>query len=256
MKDLVSIITPTFNSERFISETISSVLNQTYANWEMIIVDDCSSDKTLDIISKFANSDSRIKPFQLEKNSGAGIARNKALEFVAGKYIAFLDTDDLWKPEKLEKQIDFIKKNNLKFTFSFYECIDENGKSLYKIIQAPINLTYKQLFYCNFIGNLTGIYDASFFGKIPISSIRKRQDWILWLTILKQIRTAKPVPESLAFYRIRTDSISSSKTSLLKHNFNIYRNFHKKNVLVSCFCMVGFLFSQLVVKPKFVKKIR
>lgn len=252
MKDLVSIITPTFNSEKFISETISSVLNQTYANWEMIIVDDCSSDKTLEIITKFANSDSRIKSFQLEKNFGAGIARNKALEFADGKYIAFLDADDLWKPEKLEKQIDFIKKYNLKFTFSYYNCVDENGKSLNKIIQAPVNLTYKQLFYCNFIGNLTGIYDASFFGKIPISSTRKRQDWILWLTILKQIKTAKPVPESLAFYRIRQDSISATKTSLLKHNFNIYRNFHKKNVLVSCFFMVGFLFSQLVIKPRFI----
>ncbi len=254
MRDLVSIITPTFNSEKFISETILSVLNQTYSNWEMIIVDDCSNDKTYEIVQKFSNSDSRIKPFRLSKNSGAGIARNTALEFAKGKFITFLDADDLWKHEKLEKQIDFIYKNNLKFTFSFYECIDENGKSLNKIIQAPINLSYRQLFFCNYIGNLTGIYDADFFGKIPISSIRKRQDWILWLMILKEIKNAKPVPESLAFYRIRNDSISAYKTSLLKHNFNVYRNFHKKNILVSCFYMLGFLFSQLLIKPRFIKK--
>ncbi len=253
MNDLVSIITPTFNSEKFISETISSVLNQTYANWEMIIVDDFSTDKTIEIIQNFSKSDKRILFYKSSKNYGAGIARNKALEMAKGKYIAFLDADDLWKPEKLEKQIDFIQKNNLKFTFSFYECINENGKSLNKIIQSPKILTYKQLFYCNYVGNLTGIYDACFFGKIPISSIRKRQDWILWLTILKQIKTAKPVPKSLAFYRIRQDSISSSKINLLKYNFNIYRDFHKKNFMVSCFCMVGFLFSQLVIKSRFIK---
>jgi teichuronic acid biosynthesis glycosyltransferase TuaG len=255
MNHLLSIITPTFNSEKYISETILSVQNQTYLNWEMLIVDDCSKDKTFEIIDEFAKSDARIKTFQLNKNSGSGVARNKALEFATGKYIAFLDADDLWKPEKLEKQIDFIQKNNLKFTFSFYECIDENGKSLNKIIKSPKILSYNQLFFCNYIGNLTGIYDADYFGKIPISSIRKRQDWILWLTILKKIRTAKPVPQSLAFYRIRQDSISASKISLLKHNFNVYRNFHNKNLIVSCFCMIGFLFSQLVIKPRFTKKL-
>ena len=235
--------------------SVLSVQHQTYLNWEMLIVDDCSTDKTFEIILEFANLDSRIKFYQLSKNSGAGVARNKALEYASGKYIAFLDSDDLWKPEKLEKQIDFLQKNSLKFTFSFYEYIDENGKSLNKIIQSPLNLSYKQLFFCNYVGNLTGIYDSDFFGKIPILLIRKRQDWILWLTILKKIQVAKPVPESLAFYRIRNDSISASKISLLKHNYNVYRNFHKENVIISCFCMLGFLFSQLVIKPKFVKNL-
>ena len=255
MQNLVSIVTPTYNSEKYISKTILSVQEQTYNNWEMIIVDDFSTDNTFEIANTFARLDSRIKLMQLHKNSGAGFARNKALELAKGKYMAFLDADDLWKPEKLKKQIDFILENNLKFTFSFYECIDENGKSLNRTVQSPKNLSYNQLFFCNYIGNLTGIYDASFFGKIPILSARKRQDWILWLTILKKINVAQPVPESLAFYRVRNNSISASKASLLLHNFNVYRNFHKKNIVISCFCMLGFLFSQLIIKPRFIKKI-
>lgn len=252
---LVSIIIPTFNSEKFIPEVIKSIQNQTYTNWEMIIVDDCSSDKTVSIISNFAQFDIRIKLFVLEKNSGTGVARNKALSEAKGRFISFLDSDDLWKPKKLEKQIDFLLKNKLPFTFSFYECIDEEGKPLGKIVEAPRNLTYRQLFFCNYIGNLTGIYDVDYFGKIDISSIRKRQDWMLWLSILKKVKTAQPVPESLAYYRIRENSISSSKLDLLKHNFAVYRIFHGFNLVVSLVCMIGFLFTQLIIKPQYIRRL-
>lgn len=255
MQPLVSIITPTYNSEKFISETIQSVQNQTHQNWEMIIVDDCSNDKTVEIIESFIQSDTRIQLHKLDKNSGAGIARNTAIQAAKGDYIAFLDADDLWKPEKLAKQLAFMQSNNLPFTFSFYDWIDEVGISLKKRIETPLNLTYKQLFYCNYVGNLTGIYQVNFFGKIPISSIRKRQDWIMWLTILKKIKTAQPVSESLAFYRIRNNSISASKLDLIKHNFSVYRQFHKLNFVNSVFCMIGFLFTQLAIKPKFSKKL-
>lgn len=253
---LVSIITPSFNSEKFIAETIQSVQNQTYQNWEMIIVDDCSSDETVSIVTKMTLLDNRIQLFQSEKNSGTGIARNTALTKCKGRYISFLDADDLWKPQKLEKQIDFLKTNNLPFTFTFYDCIDEEGKSLNKTVEAPRNLSYRQLFFCNYVGNLTGIYDVNYFGKIAISSIRKRQDWMLWLTILKKIKTAQPIPESLAFYRIRENSISASKLDLLKHNFAVYRTFHGFNVVVSLLCMTGFLFTQLVIKPRYIKTIK
>lgn len=255
MQRLVSIITPSFNSEKFISETIKSVQNQSHQIWEMIIVDDCSKDKTVEIIESFIKNDPRIQLHKLDKNSGAGIARNTAIQDAKGDYIAFLDADDLWKPEKLEKQLTFMQTNNLLFTFSFYDWIDEQGNSLKKRVEAPRNLTYKQLFFCNYVGNLTGIYEVKYFGKIPISSIRKRQDWIMWLTILKKVKTAKPVPESLAFYRIRTDSISRSKIDLIKHNFSVYRQFHKLNLVSSVFCMIGFLFTQLVLKPRFNKKL-
>ena len=252
---LVSIIIPTFNSEKFIAETIQSIQAQTYTNWEVIIVDDGSSDKTVSIISKLAQFEERIQFFQLEKNSGAGIARNLALNKSKGRYIAFLDSDDLWKPTKLEKQIKFMTKNDLPFTFSFYDCIDEEGKLLNKRVESPRRLSYKQLFYCNYIGNLTGIYDVDYFEKIPISPIRKRQDWILWLTILKKIKTAQPTPESLAFYRVRQNSISASKFDLLKHNFNVYRTFHGFNLVVSLVCMIGFLFTQLIIKPTHIKRL-
>lgn len=251
---LVSIITPSFNSEKFIAETIQSVQNQTHQNWEMIIVDDCSNDNTVSIIERFGANDDRIRFFKLEKNSGAGIARETALSKATGDYIAFLDADDLWKPLKLEKQLQFLKENKTPFTFSFYDCIDEAGNPLNKRVEAPRNLSYQQLFFCNYVGNLTGIYDVNYFGKIAISSTRKRQDWMVWLTILKKIKTAKPVPESLAFYRIRDNSLSASKADLLKHNFAVYRTFHGFSYVSSLFIMIGFLFTQLLIKPRYIKK--
>lgn len=252
---LVSIITPTYNSEKFIAETIRSVQSQTYTHWELLIVDDCSTDKTEAIIRYYMQDDPRVTFHKLLRNSGAGVARNQAVEMAGGKFIAFLDSDDLWKPEKLEKQLAFMEQHNLPFTFSFYDCIDEEGHPLNKRIEAPKTLRYWQLFFCNFVGNLTGIYDREFFGKIPISGIRKRQDWMVWLTVLKKIRKSKPIPESLAFYRLRKDSISSSKVSLLRHNFTVYRLFHGFGVFVSLLCMAGFLVMQLLIKPFYVKKI-
>src|SRR5690554_5302137 len=192
MNNLVSIITPTFNSEKYIQQTIQSVQNQTYQNWEMIIVDDYSSDATVRIIEEIAIQEPRITLIKSDRNSGTGIARNKAIDKAKGRYIAFLDADDLWKPRKLEVQIEFLQKENAYFTFSFYECIDENGNSLNKAIKAPNPLRYSQLLFCNYVGNLTGIYDTNFFGKIPMSSIRNRQDWIHWLTILQKIKIVHP----------------------------------------------------------------
>jgi teichuronic acid biosynthesis glycosyltransferase TuaG len=253
---LVSVIISTFNSEKFISDAIESVQNQTYTNWEIICADDCSTDETVAIISKLAKADNRVKMLKLAVNSGTGVARNSALATARGKYIAFLDADDLWKPNKLELEINFMQRNNLPFTFSFYDCIDENGKSLSKRVEAPINLSYRQLFFCNYIGNLTAIYDVNYFGKIPISPIRKRQDWMLWLTVLKKIKIAHPFPESLAYYRIRDNSISTSKFDLIKYNFAVYRKFHGFSFPISLSCMIIFLFTQLLIKPNYIKKIK
>jgi glycosyltransferase involved in cell wall biosynthesis len=253
MDDKVSIITPSFNSSEFIAETIKSVQNQTYQNWEMIIVDDASTDETESIVLSVIEKDNRIQFYKLNENSGAGIARNYALQKASGRYISFLDSDDLWKPLKLEKQLKFMEQNRQPMTFSFYEWIDENGNSLQKEIQAPKNLSYKQLFFCNYIGNLTGIYDTTFYGKIPISSIKKRQDWIVWLTALKKIGIVKPVPESLALYRIRKNSISASKLNLLQYNYAVYKDFHNKNSITAFFCMILFLVTQIFIKPRYNK---
>jgi teichuronic acid biosynthesis glycosyltransferase TuaG len=254
MTELVSIITPTYNAEKYIRETLQSVLNQSYQNWEMILADDASKDNTVAIIEEFGLKDSRIKLFKLPENRGNGFARNAALEKASGKYIAYLDADDLWFPEKLEKQIQFLKTNNLHFTFSFYDSIDEEGNNLNRRVESPNPLTYKELFFCNYVGNLTAIYDADYFGKIILETSQKRQDWRIWLTILQQIKTAKPVTEPLAFYRIRKDSVSSSKFKLIKHNFGVYREFHGYNLVFSVLLMMIFLFMQLVIKPRYIKK--
>jgi teichuronic acid biosynthesis glycosyltransferase TuaG len=253
--DIVSILIPTYNCENFIGKTLQSVKNQSYIYWEIILVDDASTDNTVSIIKEFAQGDNRIKLTELVKNSGNGFARNIALQNATGRYIAFLDADDLWFPLKLEKQLRFLKENKLPFTFSFYEWIDEDGNVLNKRIEAPQKLSYQQLFFCNYVGNLTAIYDVDFFGKITIEATQKRQDWRLWLTILKKIKYAEPVTESLAFYRIRKDSISSSKFSLIKHNFNVYRQFHRFNFVVSCLYMTRFLFTQLIIKPRYSIKL-
>lgn len=255
-KPVVSIITPCYNSAKFILETIQSVQNQTYLDWEMIIVDDCSSDETVVIIEEIAVKDSRIHLFKLLINSGTGIARSTALAKATGKFIAFLDADDLWKPEKLDKQLDFMKVNKLPFTFSFYDCINEAGEPLNRRVEAPLHLSYQQLFFCNYIGNLTGIYDANYFGKIPVSSLRKRQDWMMWLIILKKIEFTQPVPESLALYRIRESSISASKCDLIQHNFSVYRTHHRLNLIAATLCMIGFLFTQLILKPRYSKILK
>lgn len=247
---------PSYNSQKFIEKSVQSIVNQTYENWELIIVDDASSDKTVALITSFAQKDTRIKYLVLQENSGTGVARNTALSIVQGRYIAFLDSDDLWKPNKLQIQIEFLHKQQIPFTFSAYDCIDETGNPLNKRVFPPKNMSYLQLFFCNYVGNLTGIYDTHFFGKIPISNIRKRQDWMLWLTILKKIKKAQPINDSLAFYRIRQNSISASKLDLVKHNFAVYRTFHGYNWPVSIFFMSIFLVTQLLIKPIYIKSLK
>lgn len=256
MDNLVSIITPTYNSEKFISAAIQSVQNQTYPNWELIIIDDCSTDKTVEIINEAIKSDSRIRLHSLTKNEGTGAARNLGVANSKGSYISFLDSDDLWAPNKLERQLDFMKENNLSFTFSFYECLDENGNHLNIRKEAPSRTTYKKLFFCNYIGNSTAIYNADILGKIPINKIRKRQDWMLWLTIVKKMKVAQPVPEVLAYYRIRKNSISSSKIELLKFNFDVYHKFHKMNYIASLGSLMVFIFAQLLIKPSYSRKVQ
>ncbi len=251
---VVSVITPAYNSERFIADAIRSVQAQTYPDWEMVVVDDASSDETPNIARSFAEQDTRIRFIRLENNQGAGAARQTALDEAKGRYIAFLDADDVWKPQKLERQLAFMNDHRQPFTFSFYEWMEEDGRPTGKTIKAPAPLSYQQLFFCNFVGNLTGIYDTHYFGKIPFSTIRKRQDWMIWLTVLKRIRSASPVPESLAFYRLRNDSISSSKVGMLRYNFAVYRQFHRLNLLAAVSCMALFLFTQLLVKPRFTRR--
>jgi teichuronic acid biosynthesis glycosyltransferase TuaG len=235
MEDLISVITPTYNCGKFISETIESVLNQSYRNWEMIIVDDCSTDNTKEIVSNYTSQDHRIKYLRLEKNSGAAAARNKAMEAASGKYLAFLDSDDIWLENKLERQLSFMKKNNYNFTCTSYCKIDEAGVSLNKIIKAKNTTDYNGVLLSCPIGNSTVMYNAEKLGKFEVPNIRKRNDDALWLKILKKEKLIYGMPEVLMKYRIRPNSISSNKFQLVKYHWKLYREIEHLSVLRSVF---------------------
>jgi glycosyltransferase involved in cell wall biosynthesis len=231
---LVSIITPLYNSGDFISETIDSILSQTYQNWELIIVDDCSIDNGVKIVKKYQENNDNIKLVQLSKNSGAAVARNKGIKKAKGKYIAFLDSDDLWHPEKLEKQISFMEKNDYAFTYTNYQKISESGGFTDVIVESPSKLDYKKALHTNYIGCLTTIYDTKKLGKVYMPEIRKRQDYGLWLKILKKVN-GYGLNENLAYYRVRDNSVSANKFKLIKYNWRLYRDIENLSVLRSSY---------------------
>lgn len=242
-ENLVSIVTPLYNSEKYIEETIESVLCQTYQNWEMLIIDDCSTDNGAKVVKKYL-TDKRIKYFKLEKNSGAAICRNKAIEISNGEFIAFLDSDDLWKKEKLEKQVNFMKKNNYSISFTEYEEIDENSDKLGILIKAPKKpVTYRKYLLTNPIGCLTGMYNVKKLGKVYMPLMRNREDTGFWLNILKK-DVAYSLNENLADYRIRKNSLSFNKYKLIKFHWNLYRNIEKLSIIESLF----YIFSTIVTK--------
>ena len=237
---LVSIITPSYNSEKYISETIESVLDQTYQEWEMIIVDDLSSDDSLQIIEHYAKKDSRIKVIRSKQNMGPAHARNRAIKEAKGRYIAFLDSDDVWFPKKLEKQIQFLTENNLVITYSAYETMDENSKYI-NTRNIQTSITYNDMLKSNHIGNLTGIYDTDFFGKVYMKECG-HEDYVLWLELLKQIESTKGLSEPLAKYRIMSKSLSSNKLKVLKWQWDIYRNIEKLGIFQSAYTMIWYVF--------------
>ena len=227
MKSLVSIIMPSYNSVKFIPTTIESVLNQTYQNWEMIIVDDMSSDNSNDIINDFIQQDSRIKLIKLDKNSGPAIARNRAIKEAKGRYIAFLDSDDLWTPDKLSKQISFMQEHDVALSYTGYYRIAEESAEIIDKIHVPEKVDYSELLKQNIIGCLTAIYDTQKIGKVYMPDVRKRQDFGLWLNILKKVPYAYGVDEPLAYYRVRTASVSSNKILASTYNWKLYREVEK-----------------------------
>ena len=256
MPTLVSIITPTFNSEKYIVETIQSVLNQTHTNWELLIIDDASTDNTLEIIEELKAKENRIKVFKFQTNVGAGTTRNKGIEEAQGDYIAFLDADDLWEPNKLEKQLKFMKENNVAVSYSSYSLIDEKGAALNKIVKALPYLDKRKIAKANYIGNLTGMYDAKVLGKIYMPTIRKRQDWGLWFRCIERADKAYGIDEVLARYRVRKHSISSNKLNLLKYNYLFYRKACNFGPLKSGIYLIRFLFEHFFIKSKYITTIK
>lgn len=235
---LVSIITPTYNCAKFIARTIDSVQAQTYQNWEMIIVDDRSQDNTREIVESYIKNDSRIQYHLLDVNSGAAVARTTAMNLAKGSYMAFLDSDDVWMPDKLERQIKWMNDNGYAFSCTAYEQIDEDDNSLNHIIKTVKKTNYNRLLLDCPVGNSTVVYDVEKMGKFEVPNIRKRNDDALWLQMLKKEKYIWGMPDILMKYRIRQNSISSNKFKVIKYHWILYREIEHLSVLRSVFHIV------------------
>ena len=252
MDDLVSIVMPSYNTAKYIAETVQSVLAQTYQNWELIIVDDCSTDDTDEVVKPFL-SDSRIRYLKNEKNSGAAVSRNRALREAKGKWIAFLDSDDLWLPEKLEKQIAFMKENGYHFSYTDYMEIDEASRPNGKTVTGPKKITKAGMFNYCWPGCLTVMYDAETVGLIQIADIKKNNDYAMWLKACKKA-DCYLLDESLAKYRKRTGSISNhGYMKLVKWHYKLFREAENQNPVSSIVLTMRNLFFGVIKKIEYVK---
>ncbi|MGN0777515.1 MAG: glycosyltransferase family 2 protein, partial [Aristaeellaceae bacterium] len=221
---LVSVIMPTYNCGQFIAQSIQSVIDQTVTDWELLIVDDGSTDSTGAAVKPFMQGDPRIHYMRLAHNGGPAAARNEGLRRAAGKYIAFLDSDDLWVPEKLDKQMAFMASTGATFCATAYDQMDERGSALPTVCLPPHKTTYrKMLRLSNPIGNSTVMYDQSVLGRLEVPPIRKRNDFALWLKILKTTPCCMGMDDVLAHYRVRENSVSSNKLAQARYHWQLYR---------------------------------
>jgi teichuronic acid biosynthesis glycosyltransferase TuaG len=238
---IVSIITPTYNAAKYIQETILSVRKQTYQDWEMIIVDDASTDNTVKIIEQEAFNDSRIKLIKLDVNSGPANARNTAIECSCGRFLAFLDSDDLWLPQKLEKQLNFMLKNQIGFSYTDYRIMNEEGEHSNVVFRVPKKLDYKELLKNTMIGTLTVVLDKTMVGEIRMPLHRDcSEDYGLWLYILSSGITAFGLNEELAVYRKCEKSLSSNKVNSAKKTWNTYRKVQKLTIPYALWCFTNY----------------
>ena len=251
---LVSIIMPSWNTERFIAETIQSVIDQTYTNWELLIVDDCSTDNTDEVVTSF--KDDRIKYFHNEMNCGAALTRNRAMREARGEWIAFLDSDDLWMPEKLEKQIAFMKENGYTLSFTEYEKIDEESKPLNIYVSGPEKVNKRKMYNYDYIGQLTMMYSAKEFGLIQIKDIKKNNDYAIRLQLYKKPGTcAYLLKETLAKYRVRKVSISHDKfRRKFKSHYDLFRMCDEKTAVVAAWYTCWNMFFGVLKKRKYEKR--
>ncbi|QDP85633.1 glycosyltransferase family 2 protein [Chryseobacterium sp. SNU WT5] len=227
----VSIITPCYNSANFLNETIQSVTNQSFTDWEWLITDDCSSDDSVEIIMKI--NDPRIILTIAEKNGGAGHARNLSLEKATGKYITFLDADDYWEPNFLEEMVSFMKKEKAELAYSNYARCDEDLTPKIADFQADKEVTFDNLLKTCRLSLLSSMYDSERVGKEFFPPGSKREDHVMWLNLLKKIPVGKPLPKTMAKYRMHATSISRRKTNIMKDQYLVYKNHMKFSTLKS-----------------------
>ncbi len=222
MSELVSIVTPVYNASRYLAQTIETVLAQTYQEWELLLSDDCSTDDSLKIAKSFQNKDKRIKVLEFNENTGPAGCRNRAIQAAQGKYIAFLDSDDLWVPEKLQMQVQFMEKGGYDLCYSSYQKIDEQDNPIGGQISGPLSVGYDRLLNSNVIPCLTSMYNVERIGKYFMEDIG-HEDYVYWLRILKNGYIAHGMEQVLAYYRVRKGSVSNNKIKAAGFQWKIYR---------------------------------
>ncbi len=226
MDGLVSIIVPVYNAEKYIEETIACVAAQTYENWELLMVEDCGTDGTMDIINRYIDKagDARIRIIRQPYNQGAARARNRGLQEARGRYIAYLDADDLWVPEKLELELTFMKEKDAAFVFTGYEFADEQGRGTGKIVHVPETLSYRQALSNTTIFTTTVMFDTKKIGREKLEMpVVKSEDSALWFRVLREGYTAYGLDENLVRYRRAGKSLSSNKLEAIRRIWNLYR---------------------------------
>ena len=241
-QELVSVIMPVHNAESFLDESIGSILHQTYSYWELLIVDDCSTDKSPSIIADYAEQDSRIRCFKTQAPSGSPcLPRNMGIEAAKGRFIAFLDSDDCWLPHKLEEQLPLFEKSDVGIVYSDYEKMTERGERSQRVVKAPACADYRQLLLGNVIGCLTAVYDTAKVGKVYFEN-HSHEDYILWLSILKKGYIAQNSGTVSACYRVREHSVSSNKLKALLWQWDIYVHVEKMSFLRAGYCFLHYAY--------------
>ena len=233
----VSIITPVFNSSKFLEETIASVFNQTFTDWEWMITDDKSTDNSVEIIQKV--NDSRIQLILSDKNGGAGHARNLSLKQASGRFITFLDADDFWEPNFLEEMIWFMKKENTELAYSNYARCDENLNPVIDDFKADKPVTFDNLLKTCRLSLLSSMYDSQRVGKEYFPEGSKREDHVMWLNLLKKIPVGKPLPKTMAKYRMHQSSISRKKSNIVKDQYLVYKDYMNFSTVKSLYYTVN-----------------
>lgn len=242
LEPLVTIITPAYNSADFITQTINSVIEQTYTNWELLVIDDKSKDNTCQVVEEFVDKHRNIKLIKLEQNGGVSNARNVGLANATGKYIAFLDSDDIWLKEKLAKQVAYMEEKSLPMTFCAYNRIDEAGEVISRKIEVPHSVSYRQLLSHNVIIFSTSLTLKSVIGDTKFKKAG-HEDWIFWLDIFKKSFSGYGINEPLVLYRIRQGSVSSNKLKVIGFTWKIYRESEKLGLFQSIYHFVNYAFA-------------
>jgi len=236
--NLISIVCASYNSKNYITETINSVLNQDYKNWELLIIDDCSTDDTFQIVESKAKNDHRIKTFRNITNSGSGFSRNIGIKNAKGNYLTFIDSDDLWDSNFLSTSLNFQIVNGYCFSFASYRRLNEDLVEILSPFIVPEKVSYKDMLKTGSISCLTAFINIKQLGKNYMPQIRKRQDYVFFLSYLKQIDYAYGIKNVLASYRIRKNSISRNKFDAMKYIWIVYRDNEKLSLLNSLFLML------------------